>query len=81
MPGVVDEQVDPRVPLEHARGDGRDRRAVGDVALLVLVARPGAGRRESPTTCQPARRERAAQLGADAGRGSRDDGDAHRRRP
>ncbi len=40
-PGVVDEQVDARVPLEHARRGRLDRRPVADIAGLVLV---GVGR-------------------------------------
>ena len=76
MPGVVDEQVDPRVALEHARGHRLDRLAVGDVARLVLVARPRPAAREADDV-PPARAQRAAELGADAGGGSRDDGDAH----
>ena len=51
--GVVDEQVDPRVALEHPCRDRLDGGAVGDVARLVLVARRAPARRERPTTCQP----------------------------
>jgi hypothetical protein len=76
---VVHEQLDSRVPFEHARGDGRDRLAVGDVAHLVLV-RVGSGPAREADDVPAAPPELAAQLGPDAGGGSRDDGDAHPRR-
>jgi hypothetical protein len=59
------------VPLEHALRGGLDRRAVGDVACLVLV-RLGLAARQ-PDRVPAARAERADQLGADAGRRAGDD--------
>ena len=85
-PRVVDEHVDPRVPLEHARGDGLDGGAVGDIARLRLAAQllgerleaVGASREQDAEVA--ARREQARDLGADARRGARDDSDpAHAR--
>ena len=35
---IVDEQVDARMPLEHASRDGIDHPAIGDVADLELAA-------------------------------------------
>ncbi len=78
--GVVDEQVDPRVPLEHASGDALHRLAVADVAELELAAEllrqrlAGAPRRRATRTqCQPLARERARHRLADPARRTRDD--------
>ena len=69
---VADEEVDPRVALEHARRDLLDRAAVGDVAGLVLV---GVGRRAAREADDvPAvGAEPAAERGADPRRRPRDD--------
>ena len=77
---VVDEQVDPRVPLEDRRGRALDRRAVGDVAELELAAEL---RRERLEPLLPPRDEHAAPASpgelsrrrlADPARGAGDDG-------
>ena len=58
--------------LEHTRGDGLDRRAVGDVALLVLVR---LRRRARETDDEGAASlQRANELGADPGGRAGDDG-------
>ena len=69
------------MPLEHARGDGLDGGAVGDVARLGLAAEllgerleaVGASREQDAEVA--AGREQARDLGADARRGARDDRD------
>ena len=69
--GVAHEQVDRRVALEDARRDRIDSRAVGDVALLVLVGLRGAPREADDA---PAVRPQAAhELGADPRARTRDD--------
>ena len=75
------------MPLEHARGDGLDGGAVGDVAGLGLAAEllrerleaiGAAGEQDAEVA---AGREQAGDLGADARRGARDDRDpAHAKR-
>ena len=77
--GVVHEQAELRVPLEHARRDRLDRGAVGDVARLVLVG-VGRGAAREPDDVPAAGAQRAAECRADPRRGSRDDRDAHRAR-
>ena len=80
-PGVVDQQVDPRVPLEHSCGDGLDGGAVGDVARLSLAAQLlrerlesiGAAREQDAEVAP--RREQAGDLDADARGGARDNRD------
>ena len=86
-PGVVDQQIDPRVPLEHTRGDRLDGGTVGDVAWLGLAAQLlrerlesiGAAREQDAEVAP--RREQAGDLDADARGGARDDSDpAHAKR-
>jgi hypothetical protein len=68
---VADEQIDARVPREDARRDRLDRRAVGDVALLVLVCvRWGAREANDQRAARP---QLADELFADPRRGSGDD--------
>ena len=74
--GVVGEQVDPRVALEHACSRCLDGFAVGDVAGLVLVG-VGSGAARKPDRVPAAGAELAAERRADPRRGSRDDGDTH----
>ena len=62
--GVVHEQVDARVPREHARRSRVDGLAVGDVALLVLVGRRRTTREADDE--RPASLQRTHELGADA---------------
>jgi hypothetical protein len=59
------------MPREHAGRDRLDRRAVGDVALLVLVGL-GLGAGESDDV-RPAAPQRADELGADPRRRAGDD--------
>ena len=69
------------MPLEHARGDGLDGGAVGDVARLGFAAELlrerlesiGAAREEDAEVAP--RREQAGDLDADARGGARDDRD------
>ena len=80
-PRVVDEQRDARMALAHARSDLLDRRAVGDVADLVLVAelpQPLFAPRERDA--MPAvRRQQASRGRADAGGRAGDDRYLHTR--
>ena len=59
------------MPLEHARGDRVDGRAVGDVALLVLVGARRAAREADDV--RAARLQRTYQLRPDARARTRDD--------
>ena len=78
-PGVVDEQVEPRMAA-RARARPPPRPARGRRRRTPRARRASAaGVRERPTTCQPRACERPTELGADAGGGSRDDRDAHPR--
>ena len=64
--GVVDERVDRRVPLEDARGERLDGRAVADVAQLGLAAgllgqraQPVLAARDEDAVPAPGREQRA----------------------
>ena len=65
--GVVDQQVDARMPLEDACRGRRDLLAVGDVARLVFVARQARAAARARRRASRPRGELPAQLGADAG--------------